>query len=67
MEKYCIWDNGSVLHKDQPRKIYVGQWPIFHGPLILPYILSYTWIIFIFQELALAVGIRAPTGTCSSG
>ena len=48
MEKYCIWDSGSAWHKDRPRKIYVGQWHIFHGPLILSCILSYTWIIFIF-------------------
>ena len=38
MEKR-IWDNGSVWLKDRPCKIYVGQWPIFHGPLILPYII----------------------------
>ena len=25
--------------KDRPCKIYVGQRPIFHGPLILPYII----------------------------
>ena len=37
MEKRCIWDNGSVWLKDRPCKINVGQWPIFHGPLILPY------------------------------
>ena len=33
MEKCCTWDNGSVWLKGQPCKIYVGQWPIFHGPL----------------------------------
>ena len=38
MEKCCTWDNGSVWLKDRPCKIYVGQWNIFHGPLILPYI-----------------------------
>ena len=37
MEKCCTWDNGSVWLKDRPCKIYMGQWPIFHGPLILPY------------------------------
>ena len=25
MEKRCTWDNGSVLLKDRPCKIYVGQ------------------------------------------
>ena len=39
MEKCCTWDNRSMWLKDQPCKIYVGQWPIFHGPLILPYII----------------------------
>ena len=29
----------DVWLKDQPYKIYVGQWPIFHGPLILLYII----------------------------
>ena len=35
MEK-CTWDNESVWHKDWPLRIYVGQWPIIHGPLSLP-------------------------------
>ena len=39
MEKRCTWDNGSLWLKGRPCKIYVGQWPIFHGPLILPYII----------------------------
>ena len=39
MEKRCTWDKGSLWLKDRPCKIYVGQWPIFHGPLILPYII----------------------------
>ena len=39
MEKRSTWDNGSLWLKDRPCKIYVGQWPIFHGPLILPYII----------------------------
>ena len=37
MEKRCTWDNRSLWLKDRPCKIYAGQWPIFHGPLILPY------------------------------
>ena len=31
--------NGSVWHKDWPHKVYAGQWSIFRGPVILPYIL----------------------------
>ena len=37
MEKRCTWDNGSVCIKERPCKIYMGQVPIFHGPLILAY------------------------------
>ena len=36
MEKRCTWYNWSLWLKDRPCKIYVGQWPIFYGPLILP-------------------------------
>ena len=39
MEKCYTGDNGPVWHKDWPLKIYVGQWPIFHGPLVLPFII----------------------------
>ena len=38
MDEYHSWDIGSVLHKHRPEIMYVGQWPIFHGLLILPYI-----------------------------
>ena len=38
------WYNRSVWHKDWPHKIYVGQWSIFHGPVILPYILTIWWM-----------------------
>ena len=46
MEKRCTWDNGSLWLKDRFCKLYVGQWPIFYGPLILPYIIV-RQIIFI--------------------
>ena len=29
---------GSMWCKDLPHKIYVGQWPTFHGPVILSYL-----------------------------
>ena len=38
MDEYYTWDTGSVWHKHWPETIYVGQWPIFHGPVILRYI-----------------------------
>ena len=35
MDEGHTLDNGSVWHKDWPHNIYVSQWPIFHGPVIL--------------------------------
>ena len=29
-----------MWHKHWTETIYVGQWPIFHGPVILPYVLE---------------------------
>ena len=40
LQKKCTWDDRSVSLRDCPCKLYVGQWPIFHGPLILPYIIA---------------------------
>ena len=53
MEQDHTLDNGSVWHKDWPHKIYVGQWPIFCGPVILLYILKTVWwwnIIFRIMD-----------------
>ena len=33
----------SVWHKHWTETIYVGQWLVFHGPVILPYILKTMW------------------------
>ena len=38
-DQYYIWNMDSMWHKHWPETVYVGQWPIFHGPLSLPYIL----------------------------
>ena len=43
MDKYHNWDIGPMWCKDLPHKMYVGQWPTFHGPLILSYILKTFW------------------------
>ena len=43
MDQCPAWYDGSVWHKDWPHKIYVSQRPIFHGPVILPYILKTIW------------------------
>ena len=48
MENCCTWDNGSVWHKDWPLKIYVGHWPIFHGPLILPFYHCHRLKLFVY-------------------
>ena len=32
-----------MWHKHWTETIYVGQWPIFQGPVILPYILKTIW------------------------
>ena len=65
MEKCCSWDNGSVRHKDWPLKIYVGQWPIFHGPLILPFIivvdLNYLYTIFLKLRIGNGRGYSCPS------
>ena len=33
--KTLKWDIGSMWCKDLPNEMYVGQWPTFHGPVIL--------------------------------
>ena len=38
------------MYKDWPNKIYVGQWPIFYGPVILPYILKPIWRMKVILE-----------------
>ena len=57
MDYCCTGDIDSVWHKHWTETIYVGQWPIFHGPVILPYILKtingiiYTVIIVYTQQI----------------
>ena len=48
LDEHHIWDNGSVWHKDWPHKVYVGQWPIFRGTVILPYILTVNCKLHVF-------------------
>ena len=43
IDENYTWDVGSVGHKHWPKFMYVGQWPIFHGQVILPYILKIIW------------------------
>ena len=43
MDKCHNWNIGSMWCKDLPHKMYVGQWPTFHGPVILSYVLKTFW------------------------
>ena len=52
MDEWPTSDYQSVWHKNWPHKIYVGQWPIFHGRVIV-------LIILIRYMMALAGGIPA--------
>ena len=38
MDKCHNWNIVSVWSKDLLHKLYVGQWPTFHGPVILSYL-----------------------------
>ena len=55
LEDYLIdghtWYNGSVWHKGWPHKIYIGEWPIFHGPVILPYISKTIWWMKVILDI----------------
>ena len=42
-----IWDYGSVWPKVWPQNKYRSLWPIFHGPVILRYILKTIWYMNI--------------------
>ena len=66
LKKSGTWDDRSVSLRDWPCKLYVGQWSIFHGPLILPYIIVIDLKIIYNLEMAPTRGIRDPLGNCSS-
>ena len=51
MDKCHNWNIRSMWCKDLPHKMYVGQWPTFHGPVILSYILKITWWINVVLEI----------------
>ena len=61
MKKRCTCDNGSLWLKDRPCKINVGQWPIFHGPLILPYIIVRLKVFYILRN-GTGGGYSCPSG-----
>ena len=41
MDKCHNWNTGSMWCKDLSDKMYVGQWPTFHGPVFLSYLEDY--------------------------
>ena len=43
MDKCHNWNVRSMWCKDFPHKMYVRQWPAFHGPVIPSYILKTFW------------------------
>ena len=49
MDGCCTGDIDSVWHKHWTETIYVSQWPIFHAPVILPYILTIWWTNVIME------------------
>ena len=51
MDEYYNWDVDSVGHKHWPEFMYVGQWPIFHGPVILLYILKTIWWTIVLNGI----------------
>ena len=46
-EGYLL-DENHIWDKDRPHKVYVGQWPIFRGTVILPYILTVNCKLHVF-------------------
>ena len=57
MGECYTWDNASVWHKHWPETIHIGHWPIFHGPVSLPYILKTVWWTNVI------IGILVPCDT----
>ena len=58
MDESYIWDNVSVCHKHWLETLYVEQWPIFHGPVILSYILKIVWWTDVIIGLSVPCGAK---------
>ena len=67
-----------MWHKDWPHQVYVGQWPIFYGPVILPFIIvieklflyirngtgqGYSWPLKTIWWINVVLGIMAQCDT----
>ena len=46
-DKYDTWNIGSVQHNDWHHNKSRSSWTLFHGPVILPYILHVIWCMNI--------------------
>ena len=61
MDECHIWDNRYVWHKDWPLKMFIGQWPIFLGQVILLNILKIVWwrniILGIMDQCDTKIGL----------
>ena len=42
-----LWDYGSVWPDVWPRNKWKSMWPIFHGPVILPYVSKTIWLMSV--------------------
>ena len=65
MGKCHNWNIGSMWCKDLPDKMYVGQWPSFHCPVILSYILKTTWWINVVLEILIQCDTNIELKLCN--
>ena len=61
------WNIGSLWHHDRQHNKYRSPWPIFHGPVILPRILSVNWCMnIIIWDYELVWSNSWPKSKCRS-
>ena len=51
MDECCTGDIDLAWQENWPEAIYIGQWPIFHGPVILCCILKTIWWANVIIEI----------------
>ena len=66
---YCdTWNIGSLWHHNWHHNKCRSHWPIFHGPVILPYILNVIWymniILWIMNQYDPIIDLKANVGHC---
>ena len=61
------WNIGSVWHHDWQHNKCRSPWPIFHGPVLLPYILNVNWCMnIIIWDYELVWSNSWPKSKCRS-